>query len=189
MGTYKGMKHHRALLVRFFSLVEIDNNTECWNWVGHCVPRKNGADEYGSFSPNGFKIPAHRWAYEYFRGQIPDGYQIHHKCLNTKCVNPYHLETVTPEEHGERTKEIHTKFKTHCSHGHEYNWENTIYRKDKTGRINKICLICKRLKDRERARNKPGVKHGCIGRPKGSKDSYQRKRTGYIARYANKQLS
>ena len=38
---------------------------------------------------------AHRFAYQYMIGPIPDGLELDHLCRNRPCVNPYHLEPVT----------------------------------------------------------------------------------------------
>ncbi|MFF4531456.1 HNH endonuclease signature motif containing protein [Streptomyces sp. NPDC001407] len=41
---------------------------------------------------------AHRTAYSLMVGEVPDGLQIDHLCRNALCVNPAHLEPVTPSE-------------------------------------------------------------------------------------------
>lgn len=44
-------------------------------------------------------IPAHRFAYETLVGPIPEGHHLHHECGNPGCVNPAHLEPLTPGQH------------------------------------------------------------------------------------------
>jgi hypothetical protein len=38
-------------------------------------------------------------AYEHYVGPLIEGHHIHHKCCNDICVNPDHLQQVTPKEH------------------------------------------------------------------------------------------
>lgn len=86
---------------------------------------------YGLFAgPAGYGMPrfnaAHRWAYVAANGPIPDGLEVDHLCNVTACVNPTHLEAVTPEENKRRAVER----RTHCKNGHEFTESNTYFRRD-----------------------------------------------------------
>ena len=58
----------------------------CWIWTGYLMP--NG---YGRFHLNGEQTYAHRAAYSLFKGEIPDGSFVLHRCDVRCCVNPEHL--------------------------------------------------------------------------------------------------
>lgn len=59
----------------------------CWLWTAACFG--NG---YGAFrTPPGEEGRAHRWAYAYFVGPIPEGLHVLHRCDIRRCVNPDHL--------------------------------------------------------------------------------------------------
>lgn len=51
---------------------------------------------------NGETMSAYRLAYELFVGPIPLGMWIDHMCRNHRCINPLHLEPVTPSETARR---------------------------------------------------------------------------------------
>src|SRR3990167_3892348 len=62
-------------------------NTGCWLWTG--ATRYDG---YGTRPWRGkTSAQAHRIAWEVFRGPIPDGLQVLHRCDVRCCVNPDHL--------------------------------------------------------------------------------------------------
>jgi hypothetical protein len=74
-------------------------------------------------------IPAHRLAWEFFRGSISFGYQIDHNCRVPSCMNPNHLEPVTFYENWRRgvSYTAINLAKVYCIHGHEFTDENTYF--------------------------------------------------------------
>lgn len=118
--------------------------TGCIEWTG-TIDR----DGYGQFLPAGGrqarKTSAHRWSYQHFIGPIRDGLQVDHLCRNRACVNPSHLEAVTPRENVMRSPlapgAINSR-KTHCPKGHPYFGDNLyVFRR------NRICKRCKAAYD------------------------------------------
>lgn len=70
---------------------------------------------------------SHRLLYSMWRGSIPEGLQLDHKCRNRICCNPDHLEPVTPQENtsrGLRAKGI--SIKSVCTNGHGYAGDNVV---------------------------------------------------------------
>lgn len=125
---------------RFHAKVVMGPNG-CWVWTG------TSCRGYGHFSvttDGRERSPkAHRWSWESANGPIPEGLQIDHLCRNTRCVNPDHMEAVTPGENSRR----HARTITHCPAGHEHGEINTYVNAGK-----RQCRACDR--DRKAAKRR-----------------------------------
>jgi hypothetical protein len=83
---------------------------KCWVWTG-CL---NGRG-YGCVSVDGVISLTHRVAFVAYKGCIPDGYHVDHRCYNRRCCNPAHLDAVTPKVNAERSRPA---LKDRCINGH-----------------------------------------------------------------------
>lgn len=80
----------RPIEVRFSEKYRIDPITKCWDWIG------SQSRGYGYLArTNQTPIAAHKLSFLLFKGEIPDGLQVHHRCHNSLCVNPRHLKLGT----------------------------------------------------------------------------------------------
>lgn len=81
-----------TLIERFYQKVD-QQPDGCHIWTGRKIRG------YGVFDFKGGSQLAHRWIYEQKVGPIPEGYHLDHTCQNPPCVNPAHLQPVSPNEH------------------------------------------------------------------------------------------
>lgn len=122
--------------------VSPEPNTGCWVWTGSADPRG-----YGHVMIKRKCNMAHRVVYELLVGPIPEGLQLDHLCHNPWCVNPEHLEPVTPTQNNLRgltnVCAVNSR-KTHCKRGHELTGYNL-----KLVKKGRMCRTCQNMKRRE----------------------------------------
>ena len=133
----KKRKMSRTPQQRFDAFCFPPDSNGCIRWKGGRVNSGYGFFPFGEKSAH---VLAHRFCYEQFYGLIPIGMEIDHLCRVRDCVNPKHLEAVSPQENKRRQFAVIT----HCPKGHSYSEENTRWR----GHSRK-CRQCDRDKKRQ----------------------------------------
>ena len=138
--------------VSFWERVDKSDPNGCWLWTGSVVQGYGRTNRSAKFWVRGVSTGlAHRQAWMYLVGEIPEGTELDHLCRVRHCVNPDHLEAVPHAENVKRAAEANRK--THCPRGHEYNEVNAYKKrwKNKDGSAGETwcCRVCKRDKKAE----------------------------------------
>ena len=82
-------------------------------------------------------------AYEDANGPIPDGLVIDHLCRIPSCVNPEHLEAVTPAVNNRRGADSQ-QGTGYCRMGHDLAEVGLYETKRASGRVRRECRGCRR---------------------------------------------
>lgn len=131
---------------RFWSHVVKDPHG-CWYWDG-C--HKRGYGKFQITRPIRKTVQAHRYSYALIKGPIPSGMEIDHLCGVPLCVNPAHLEAVTPRENNLRSnsRAAQNTRKTHCLLGHPLAGSNMQIRTYSHGPA-RCCRLCEAARSRK----------------------------------------
>jgi hypothetical protein len=118
---------------------KVDKSGDCWEWTASRI------DGYGQFRIGGGgsrNVKSHLVAYTWANGPVPSGMVIDHLCRNRACVNPDHMEVITPEENSTRGMVSRHKTTEVCTNGHR--WDDNTLINPSGYRICKGCAAMKR---------------------------------------------
>lgn len=73
----------------------------CWIWTSALTEGKGRTHKYGWVTFRGQQMGAHRTSWILFKGEIPAGLVICHKCDVPQCVNPDHLFLGTMQDNAQ----------------------------------------------------------------------------------------
>ncbi len=125
--------------------LKVNKTDDCWLWLA-----SRDRTGYARFVMSGKRTLVHRFAYEALVGPIPEGLELDHLCRVRHCVNPAHLEPVTPKVNVLRSEGLAAinAAKVVCVNGHAFTEENTYILKSGSRVGKRACRIC--LADRSR---------------------------------------
>lgn len=119
-------------LERFEQKIMPEPMSGCWLWTASL---NDGG--YGLFCLDGKDRTTHRVSWRLYRGEIPEGLCVLHKCDTRACVNPDHLFLGTYKDNNNDcvAKKRHGNLlKTHCKNGHELSGYNLVITKPSKNR-------------------------------------------------------
>lgn len=121
----------------------VNKEESCWLWMGKID------DGYGRWHVAGKYHLVHRLAFVVLKHKLGENTQVDHLCKVRNCLNPDHLEEVTPKENTRRglTKRFNTD-PDKCPYGHDYAKQ---IKGKAEGSIYKVCNVCHNKRNKSRA--------------------------------------
>lgn len=137
---YLTTKELKRIFSKICILPELQHNgTPCWIWHG------NRIGGYAQIKRKGVSLYTHRYLFAWAvhplpRGKGPQIPQLDHLCNRPSCVNPVHLELVSPRVNIMRSTGVAAvnANKTVCVNGHKLEGDNVIQMK-----AGRQCRTCK----------------------------------------------
>lgn len=138
-----------SLPERFWNKVDKNAGGGCWLW------KAAGNNGYGRYRHEGRMVLAHQLAYEDAHGLVCGNLWVSATCRMRHCVNPAHLELVSPKAAaGRGGTGQRNRIKTHCNYGHPLSGENLDLRVRDNGYARRHCKACTTRRNRERVPSK-----------------------------------
>lgn len=130
---------------RFWSKVSLPHGTtieDCWEWSGN-----RSSKGYGILQIDSKRKRATHVAWSLYRGEIPQGMWLLHRCDCPSCVNPNHLFIGNNDDNvRDRVAKGRTinqnMLKTHCKNGHPFTGQNLFLTSRRGGKFDRNCRIC-----------------------------------------------
>lgn len=99
-GMLQAKPRYSSLIERLEGKYMPEPNSGCWLWDATMFD-----DGYGAIVIDGKRLKAHRVSFIAYKGDIPEGMKLLHKCDVRCCINPNHLRPGTQADNQQDMKQ------------------------------------------------------------------------------------